>query len=113
MNDFSRLFVGDCPPKLSDTSDYDPRSPDRPSLNGASIMLEGLKPLRRRRILVSLQPPDALIQVRRIAAHPVCVRIRRHNAPVFFTSDPDKVDDRTRSKWSRALRYAASMQGFG
>jgi hypothetical protein len=27
-------------------------------------------------------------------------------AVILCTSDPDKVDDRTRSKWSRALRYA-------
>ena len=26
------------------------------------------------------------------------------------TSDPGKVDDRTRSKWSRALRYAAESK---
>jgi hypothetical protein len=29
-------------------------------------------------------------------------------AIVFVTSDPRKVDKRTRSKWSRVLRYAAS-----
>ena len=28
------------------------------------------------------------------------------------TSDPGKVDDRTRSKWSRALRYAAKSKGL-
>jgi hypothetical protein len=27
-------------------------------------------------------------------------------AAIFYTSDPNKVDERTRSKWSRALRYA-------
>jgi hypothetical protein len=33
-----------------------------------------------------------------------------HAALIFCTSDPDKVDDRTRSKWSRALRYAAEYK---
>ena len=28
-------------------------------------------------------------------------------AVILCTSDPDKADDRTRSKWSRVLRYAA------
>ena len=28
------------------------------------------------------------------------------------TSDPAKVDDRTRSKWSRVLRYAAEYKGL-
>ena len=27
-------------------------------------------------------------------------------AVIFFTSDPEKVDKRTRSKWSRVMRYA-------
>jgi hypothetical protein len=31
---------------------------------------------------------------------------------VRCTSDPDKVDDRTRSKWSRVLRYAAEYKGL-
>jgi hypothetical protein len=31
-------------------------------------------------------------------------------AVIFCTSDPEKVDDRTRSKWSRALRYAAGSK---
>jgi hypothetical protein len=31
-------------------------------------------------------------------------------ALILCTSDPDKVDDRTRSKWSRALRYAAEFK---
>ena len=31
-------------------------------------------------------------------------------AVVLCTSDPAKVDDRTRSKWSRALRYAAEFK---
>jgi hypothetical protein len=31
-------------------------------------------------------------------------------ALVLCTSDPDKVDDRTRSKWSRVLRYAAEYK---
>ena len=29
---------------------------------------------------------------------------------IFCTADPDKVDDRTRSKWSRVLRYAAEFK---
>jgi hypothetical protein len=29
---------------------------------------------------------------------------------ILCTSDPDKVDDRTRSKWSRVLRYAAAFK---
>ena len=31
-------------------------------------------------------------------------------AVILCTSDPDKVDARTRSKWSRALRYAAEYK---
>ena len=31
-------------------------------------------------------------------------------AIIFCTSDPEKVDRRTRSKWSRALRYAAEYK---
>jgi hypothetical protein len=31
-------------------------------------------------------------------------------AVILCTSDPDKVDDRARSKWSRALRYAAEVK---
>ena len=31
-------------------------------------------------------------------------------AVILCTSDPDKVDDRTRSKWSRVLRYAAEFK---
>ena len=31
-------------------------------------------------------------------------------AMILCTSDPDKVDDRTRSKWSRVLRYAAEFK---
>ena len=31
-------------------------------------------------------------------------------AVILCTSDPDKVDDRTRSKWSRVLRYAAEYK---
>ena len=31
-------------------------------------------------------------------------------AVILCTSDPDKVDDRTRSKWSRVLRYAAEFR---
>ena len=31
-------------------------------------------------------------------------------AVIFCTADPGKVDDRTRSKWSRALRYAAEYK---
>jgi hypothetical protein len=31
-------------------------------------------------------------------------------AVILCTSDPDKVDDRMRSKWSRALRYAAEFK---
>jgi hypothetical protein len=31
-------------------------------------------------------------------------------AVVLCTSDPEKVDDRTRSKWSRVLRYAAEFK---
>ena len=29
---------------------------------------------------------------------------------IYCTSDPDKVDERTRSKWSRVLRYAAEYK---
>ena len=31
-------------------------------------------------------------------------------AVILCTSDPNKVDDRTRSKWSRVLRYAAAYK---
>ena len=31
-------------------------------------------------------------------------------AVIFCTADHDKVDDRTRSKWSRVLRYAAEFK---
>jgi hypothetical protein len=31
-------------------------------------------------------------------------------AVILCTSDPEKVDDRTRSKWSRVLRYAAEYK---
>ena len=31
-------------------------------------------------------------------------------AVIFCTSDPEKVDDRTRSKWSRVLRHAAEYK---
>jgi hypothetical protein len=31
-------------------------------------------------------------------------------AVILCTADPDQVDDRTRSKWSRALRYAAEYK---
>lgn len=31
-------------------------------------------------------------------------------AVIFCTADRDKVDDRTRSKWSRVLRYAAEFK---
>jgi hypothetical protein len=31
-------------------------------------------------------------------------------AAIFCTSGPDKVDERTRSKWSRVLRYAADSK---
>ena len=31
-------------------------------------------------------------------------------AVIFCSTDRDKVDDRTRSKWSRALRYAADCK---
>jgi hypothetical protein len=34
-------------------------------------------------------------------------------AVILCTSDPDKVDCRTRSKWSRALRYAAEFKDLG
>ena len=46
------------------------------------------------------------------------LRLRAHNsvreqepfaALILCTSDPGKVDDRTRSKWSRVLRYAAEF----
>jgi hypothetical protein len=30
---------------------------------------------------------------------------------IFLTSDPKKVDRRTRSKWSRVLRYADEFKG--
>jgi hypothetical protein len=33
-----------------------------------------------------------------------------HAALILCTSDPDKVDHRTRSKWSRVLRYAAECK---
>jgi hypothetical protein len=31
-------------------------------------------------------------------------------AVILCTSDPEKADDRTRSKWSRVLRYAAAYK---
>ena len=33
-------------------------------------------------------------------------------AVILCTSDPDKVDDRMRSKWSRVLRYAAEFKNL-
>ena len=33
-------------------------------------------------------------------------------AVILCTSDPNKVDERARSKWSRALRYAAEYKGL-
>ena len=33
-------------------------------------------------------------------------------AIIFCTSDPGKVDKRTRSKWSRVLRYAAEYKSY-
>ena len=33
-------------------------------------------------------------------------------AVILCTADPDKVDERTRSKWSRVLRYAAIQKGL-
>ena len=33
-------------------------------------------------------------------------------AVIYCTSDSDKVDFRTRSKWSRVLRYAAEFKGL-
>jgi hypothetical protein len=33
-------------------------------------------------------------------------------AIILCTADHDKVDDRTRSKWSRVLRYAAKIKGL-
>ena len=33
-------------------------------------------------------------------------------ALILCTSDPEKVDDRTRSKWSRVLRYAAEFKAL-
>jgi hypothetical protein len=42
------------------------------------------------------------------------IRPSDHNEPfaaiILVTSDPAKVDRRTRSKWSRALRYAAEYK---
>jgi hypothetical protein len=34
-------------------------------------------------------------------------------AVIFCTSDPGKVDKRTRSKWSRLLRYSAEYKSHG
>ncbi len=33
-------------------------------------------------------------------------------AVILCTSDPERLDDRTRSKWSRVLRYAAEFKGL-
>jgi len=49
------------------------------------------------------------------------LRLRRltpsdHDEPfamvIFCTADPNKVDKRTRSKWSRVLRYAAEYKSY-
>jgi hypothetical protein len=44
------------------------------------------------------------------ANHNRLIPVEPFAAAVFCTSDPEKVDDRTRGKWSRALRYAASAK---
>lgn len=38
------------------------------------------------------------------------VEAQPHAAVILCTADHDKVDDRTRSKWSRVLRYAAERK---
>ncbi|MGB7102465.1 MAG: hypothetical protein WBD95_27340 [Xanthobacteraceae bacterium] len=48
--------------------------------------------LKERRLIVDVQEP--------------------FSAVIFCTADPDKVDFRTRSKWSRVLRYAAEFKGL-
>jgi hypothetical protein len=48
--------------------------------------------LKERRLMVEVQEP--------------------FSAVIFCTADPDKVDFRTRSKWSRVLRYAAEFKGL-
>ena len=60
-----------------------------------------------------------LWRVWRSTVHHRALHLRGHHSvrePEAFatiircTSDPAKVDDRTRSKWSRALRYAAEYK---
>jgi hypothetical protein len=44
------------------------------------------------------------------ANHNTQIPAEPFSALIFCTSDREKVDDRTRCKWSRALRYAASSR---
>jgi hypothetical protein len=53
----------------------------------------------------------------RVAGRALCLRLADVKlardpfaAVIFCTSDPEKVDRRTRSKWSRVLRYAAEYK---
>ncbi len=48
--------------------------------------------LKQRRLIVEVQEPFAAV--------------------IFCTADPDKVDFRMRSKWSRVLRYAAEFKSL-
>jgi hypothetical protein len=48
--------------------------------------------LKERRLITEVQEPFAAV--------------------IFCTADPDKVDFRMRSKWSRVLRYAAEFKGL-
>jgi len=48
--------------------------------------------LKERRLIVEVQEPFAAV--------------------IFCTADPDKVDYRMRSKWSRVLRYAAKFKSL-
>jgi hypothetical protein len=48
--------------------------------------------LKQRRLIVEVQEPFAAV--------------------IFCTADPDQADFRTRSKWSRVLRYAVEFKGL-
>jgi hypothetical protein len=49
----------------------------------------------------------------RIQANPIEMKTEPYAVLIFCTSDPQKVDAKTRSKWSRALRVAAKEKQKG
>ena len=48
----------------------------------------------------------------RLRGHRLIRKPEPFAAVILCTSDPDKANDRTRSKWSRALRFAAEYKGL-